>query len=95
MEIKHSNFGQKGEFYMEENGIQVSALNYNLSGKDKMTIIHTEVNEAYEGKGLGRQLVQAAVEYARKEKMKIVPLCSYAKKVFEKTPAFGDVLFKG
>ena len=33
----------------------------------------------------------AAVESARKEGIKILPLCPFARSVFEKTPEFADV----
>ena len=68
-------------------------MHYIFSGPGKMIIDHTEVDEAYDGKGLGRQLVKAGVDYAREHKMKILPLCPYAKKIFDSTPAFADVLF--
>ena len=44
------------------------------------------------GKNAGKQLVTAAVEYARKNKIKILPLCPFARSVFERVKEFGDVL---
>ena len=57
-----------------------------------LEITHTEVSEEFGGKGLGKELVKAAVETARKEDLKIVSYCPYAKKIIEKTPEFKDVL---
>ena len=68
-------------------------MHYIFSGPGKMIIDHTEVNEGYEGKGLGHKLVAAGVAYAREHQMKILPLCPYAKKVIDSTPGFADVLF--
>ena len=92
MDIKNKDNGKDGEFYMEDNGIQAGMMHYVLSGSGKMLIDHTEVDEAYEGKGYGRQLVKAGVAFARENKMKIVPQCPFAKKVFDITPEFADVL---
>jgi predicted GNAT family acetyltransferase len=39
------------------------------------------------------KLVIDGVEYAREHKMKILPYCPYAKKIFAITPEFADVLF--
>jgi len=50
------------------------------------------VSEALRGKSAGKQLVAAAVEYARANQLKIIPLCPFAKAVFDKTPTFQDVL---
>jgi hypothetical protein len=37
-------------------------------------------------------MVAQAVTYARENNIKIIPLCPFAKKVFDKTPEFRDVL---
>ena len=46
----------------------------------------------YEGQGIGRKLIHSVVENARKENVKIFPMCPYAKGVFLKTPEYGDVI---
>ena len=92
MEIKNKNDGKRGVFYMEDGGKEIALMHYTMAGPGKMIIDHTEVNEAYEGKGLGKQLVQAGVEHARENHLKILPLCPFAKKLFSITPAFADVL---
>lgn len=93
MELKHSHDHKNGVFYLEENGERMAEMTYVYSGETRFIIDHTEVFPAYEGKGLGKLLVKAAVEYARQHKFKILPLCPYAKSVFEKTPDYSDVLF--
>jgi predicted GNAT family acetyltransferase len=93
MEIKNKNDGKRGVFYMEDNDKEIALMHYIFAGPAKMIIDHTEVNEEYEGKGLGMQLVKAGVAYAREHHMKILPLCPFAKKIFDITPAFADVLF--
>ena len=93
MEVKNKNNGKRGVFYIEDDGKEIGLMHYIFAGPGKMIIDHTEVNEEYEGKGLGMQLVKAGVAYARENDMKIVPLCPFAKKIFDITPAFADVLF--
>ena len=41
---------------------------------------------------ISKQMVAKAVEYARENKVKIIPLCPFAKSVFDKVPEFRDVL---
>ncbi len=55
-------------------------------------IDHTEVNPAYSGQGIGRVLVKLIVDAAREAKVKVLPLCPYAKKEFDKNPAYQDLL---
>lgn len=94
MEIKQQNTEKNGNFYIEENGKTLAIMTYVYAGDHKFIIDHTQVNEGGEGKGLGKQLVHAAVEFARKNNHTIIPLCPFAKSLFEKIPDWGDVLAK-
>ncbi len=93
MEVKNRNDGKRGVFYINDGDKEAGLMHYTFAGPGKMIIDHTEVNDEYAGKGLGKQLVKAGVEYARENHLKILPLCPFAKKIFELTPAFADVLF--
>jgi uncharacterized protein len=46
---------------------------------DRLVLVHTGVPEALGGRGLGGQLVTAAVRRAAAEGLTVVPLCSYAR----------------
>ena len=93
MEIQQEDNGKKGVFFIEENGEVVAEMTYVWSGEDKIIIDHTGVSEKLGGKGIGKQLVHKAVEMARENQIKILPLCPFAKKVFDKTEDYKDVLF--
>ena len=62
------------------------------AGPDIMIIDHTFVDPAYRGQKLAEKLVYTGVELARRDGKKIIPLCPYAKKEFEKKPEYQDVL---
>ncbi|MCE3225961.1 MAG: family N-acetyltransferase [Bacteroidetes bacterium] len=91
MEVKHRDEKPKGAFYIEENGKEIATMTYVFAGEGRFIIDHTVVDQAYEGKGLGRQLVKAGVGFARKNHLKIIPLCPYAKRILEKTPEYSDI----
>lgn len=59
---------------------------------EQMVINHTQVFDGYEGQGIARQLVMAAVDFARKNNRTILPVCSYAKAVLTRTDEYQDVL---
>lgn len=92
MEIKRKDDGKKGSFDLMDKEKQVGKLEYVWAGEEKFIIEHTEVDSEYGGQGLGRELVMAAVDFARQENVKIIPLCPYAKRVFEKSSEISDVL---
>lgn len=92
MEIKQIDSETKGIFKIEENGIEAGRMTYSRVGKNKFIIDHTEVNHDFRGKNIGKQLVMAAVNFARETNVKIIPLCPFAKSVFEKTDEIRDVL---
>lgn len=48
---------------------------------EKWNIIHTEVNQAYQGKGIARKLVEKVLENASKKQKKIIASCGYAQKI--------------
>lgn len=60
--------------------------------KNVLVIEHTVVFEEFKGKGYGRQLIYALVDYARDTGKKIEPQCPFAKAIFAKTPEIQDVL---
>lgn len=91
-QIKLETNAKNGFFSVEINGKTEAKMTFVFAGTDKIIIDHTEVNPGNNGKGLGKKMVTAAVEMAREKNLKIIPLCPFAKSVFEKTSEFRDVL---
>ena len=92
MLIQHKLVGGKGIFYVGQDGAMLAEMVYTKPSEDKMIIEHTEVDDSLAGKGVGKQLLNAAVDYARKHNIKIIPLCPFAKSVFDKVAEIRDVL---
>ena len=94
MNIQHEANAKGGRFYLSEDGKDLAEMVYVWAGDSRFIIEHTEVDPSLEGKGVGKALVAAGVEFAREKKVTILPLCPYAKKVMERMPDYADVLFK-
>ena len=92
MEIKHVDNNRKGTFVVDVDGEQLGELQYFTSAPGRITINHTEVDEKLRGQHVGDKLVTAAVEYARANDLKIVPVCPFAKKVIDRNAGLQDVL---
>ena len=71
-------------FTLTEDG-HTAELVYHLNGK-RLVLIHTEVPEPLEGRGIGGRLVQAALARARAEGLTIVPNCPFARSWLERHP---------
>jgi uncharacterized protein len=91
LSVEHERKDHRGAFFIAEGGRRLAEMTYSAS--PTMVIIdHTEVDESLRGTGASGRLVAAAVEWARAEKVKVLPLCPFARHVFDKTPAYADVL---
>src|SRR5438128_11962006 len=64
-------------FVIERDGA-VAQLVYEVDD-GRLLVLHTEVPDAFQGHGVGGQLVTAAVDKARAEKLTIVPWCPFAR----------------
>ena len=92
MEIKHEDSTKNGSFYIEQDGKTVAKMTYIYAGSDKIIIDHTEVSDVLRGQSAGKKMVLEAVAFAEKNHLKIIPLCPFAKSVFDKNPALHHVL---
>lgn len=91
MTIKHKENNSRGMFYIENDKGLIGELTYRKSENNILTIDHTEVKRQEENRGLGSSLVKEIVEYARKNKYKIDPLCPFAEVQFDRHKSYQDV----
>lgn len=78
-------------FYIGESPDEPSAQIEFEIDQGILTIFSTDVSSSLQGQGIGQQLVAYAVEFARNHQLKIIPVCPYAIKQFEKHPEYSDV----
>ena len=57
-----------------------------------LTVLHTEVPRAIEGRGLGTQLVRGMLDMARERVDRVVPLCGFVRSFIARNPAYTDLL---
>lgn len=94
MEIRHQENSQKGSFFAEQDGTLIGEMNYSFAGFDKIIIDNTIVTDDLRGKGIGNQLIDAIVSYARDNKYMIYPVCSFARSIFDRMVAYHDVYLR-
>ena len=80
-----------GRFYIMDGEEQVAEMEISISGND-LTVYHTEVLPKAEGKGLAKKLLATMVDHARKNALKVIPLCPYVHAQFKRHPEeYADV----
>lgn len=67
-------------------------MTYSRASAVLIIIDHTEVPDELRGRGVGQALVLRAVEDARREGFRIIPLCPFAKAQFERHAEWRDTL---
>jgi uncharacterized protein len=66
-------------------------MTYRKAPDGTITIDHTGVPPAFEGRGIAARLVKAAIADARSEGFKIIPVCSYVVAQFRRHPEWADL----
>lgn len=81
-EVTHNR--AKNRFEVALDG-HTAELDYQLDG-DTITFTHTGVPSALEGRGIASALAKEALAYARANRFKVVPLCSFVARYMERHP---------
>ncbi len=92
MIITHHQDGEQGFFLAEEDGQRMGHLTYEWDSPTRFAILHTVVEKAYQGHGVAKALVNAAVDFARENGYTILPVCPYAENLFQRDASFKDIL---
>ncbi len=82
-------------FYLMKNSEKLGHLIYTLDEDNKMTLTSTEVDPSLKGEGLGINLINAGVDFAREKGYKLDATCPYAVLMLDRNKEdFKDVISK-
>ena len=59
--------------------------------EDRVVFVHTEVDDAFEGQGVGSLLVRHALDSVRGEGLRVVAQCPFVKAWIERHPEYADL----
>lgn len=90
--IAHEEIDHRGAFFIEQDGARVAEMTYSRLNDALVIIDHTEVAPSLGGRGIGRQLLDRAVQWARETNTKVMATCPYASVQFARDPSIRDVL---
>ncbi len=93
MNIKQKdNHPKNGYFEATIDSARAGVMTYTWLGDQRIRIDHTEVKEAFSGKGVGKKILMEVIDTARRKSLKIVPECPFVRGVFKKDASIQDVL---
>ena len=93
MEKKHTVVDNTPEkrYELDLGDGDMALLEY-VPGKGLIVLTHTEVPPKYEGQGIGKELVQAALEDIRRKELLVVPQCPFVGAYIRRHPEWMDLV---
>lgn len=81
-----------GRFEIERDG-HTAFLEYIVSG-NVLQLIHTEVPDALQGKGIASELAKSALEWARRNGKKVDVICEFVASYVKRHPEYRDLVLE-
>lgn len=88
MDIHIKQERSRGYALAKDNEKQAGMMTYSITGPNLIIIDYTEIKPEFQDKTVGEQLFYKVVEMAKKNHIKIIPVCPFAAAMFNK---FSDV----
>ena len=89
--IEHKEHGHRGAFFVARDGKRLAEMTYSRANASLVIIDHTTVDDELAGQAMGRQLLDAAVRWARETHTKLLATCPFASVQLAKDPSLRDV----
>lgn len=67
-------------------------LEYRMRDPRTIVLVHTEVAPALSGKGIASRLARHALEYARTNHLRVVPVCPFVRAYLKRHAEYADIL---
>jgi len=87
LEIIHNETEKRFEVWIEG---YLSKLDYIQDGKN-FVITHVGVHPELRGQGVAGKITQVALEHARVNSLRVIPMCAYAATYIRRNPQYADL----
>jgi uncharacterized protein len=91
VELIVADNAEKRRYEARQGSEVVGFISYRLD-PGRMTLIHTEIAPALEGRGIGSQLVTGALDDIRRRGLTIVPICPFVRAYLGRHPEYADLV---
>jgi predicted GNAT family acetyltransferase len=82
---------EQHRFEIRVDGAKAGHVEYARKG-DRLIFTHTEIDDAFEGRGLGSKLASGALDAARAGDHPVVPLCPFIESYIDKHSEYDDLV---
>lgn len=87
LEVKQNDAENTFEVWIDG---YLSKLDYMLDDKN-FVITHVGVYPEFRGQGVAGKIVETALQYAKENSLRVVPMCSYAAAYIRRNPQYLDL----
>lgn len=87
MEVIHDKDNNRFVIYID--GVE-AFVEYSLA-ENVIELYHTYTPPQLRGRGLAEKVVRAALEYAKENKLKVIPSCSYVAVFLQRHPEYSEL----
>jgi predicted GNAT family acetyltransferase len=91
MELEVRDNPAKQRYEVEADGELAGFITYR-ERPNAIELVHTQVEDAFEGKGVGSKLVQRTLDDIRARGLALVPTCPFVKAFVERHPEYQDLV---
>ena len=82
---------ERTRFEISSDGAAAGFAQY-VTRPGRVIFVHTEIDPAFEGQGLGSALAKAALDHVRAQGARVVPLCPFIARYIERHPDYADLV---
>ena len=75
---------------VDDDGNEAGELTYSVDG-DVVRLLHTAVDDRFEGQGVGSALARRALDHARGDGVLVDPQCGFVAAYIERHPEYQDL----
>ena len=90
-EVQTTGNAEQQRYEARVDGELAGFAEYRVRG-DRVVFTHTEVDDAYEGQGVGSALARSALDDVRATGRNAVPLCPFIRDWIDKHPDYADLV---
>ncbi|WHF50388.1 GNAT family N-acetyltransferase [Chryseobacterium gotjawalense] len=95
MKYENNRSGNGGVLILSNEDDEVGRLTYTIFPEEnKLIISFVLVHPKFEGRGMGKYLVEEGIKFARENDWKVYPHCSYARSVMKRMKDVDDILLE-